>query len=149
MSYTKRNTIICDECHLFCRPFDEYTPFGCSSYDPPEPVDPLHICKKCFPKVKKRWIEYFKKGYKDGDYLKSTSEMEAAKECGLIWIGGSGHGTLGSKNFAESSQYITEKEYNRLSKFPYWGYCKICGAENKNGHCSNVNCKNSFKNLTK
>ncbi len=142
---TKRNTTICDECGLFCKPYDTYTPFGCSSYDPPEPLDPLHICKKCFKKVKDSWIKGFKKGSKSGDWQKSRAEQEAAKECRLKWIHSSGVGMLGTKDFADPYQYISKKEYERLEKLPYWGYCKVCGAKRKGGYCSNQQCEKVFK----
>lgn len=141
---TKRNTVICDGCGLFCRIFDEYTPFGCSSYDPPEPLDPSHICKKCFNKEKERWISLLKKNKKVGDWQKSRAEHEAASELELVWIGSGGYGMLGTKDFAEPYQYITKKEYERLKAFPYYGYCKICGAERKNGYCGKNECSESF-----
>lgn len=140
---TKRNTIICDECGLFCSYFDEYTPFGCADPEYPEPYEPSHICKKCFPKIKKRWIKKFKEGYRYGNYLKSRAEMESAKECGLKWS--NGIGMLGTKDFADAHQYITKKEYDRLAKLPYWGYCKVCGTERKGGYCSNQKCEKRFK----
>lgn len=96
---TKRNTIICDECGKFCRSFDEYTPFGCSSYDSPEPLDPSHICKNCFPKVKEEWIKKFRSGQRDGDWCKSRAEEEAAEEFGLKWIDGGGVGEYGKKSW--------------------------------------------------
>jgi len=141
---TKRNTIICDECGLFCKPYDSYTPFGCADHDYPEPYDPSHICKKCFPKVKKKWIETFKNGSRYGDWGKSRAEAEAAKECGLKWVGSGGIGTLNTKNWENGHQYIDEKEYERLEKLPYYGYCRACGAKNKGGYCSNKKCENTF-----
>lgn len=32
MSITKRNTIICDRCGLFCKPYDISIPYGTKSY---------------------------------------------------------------------------------------------------------------------
>ncbi len=148
---TKRNTFICDSCGLFCRPYDEYTPFGCSSYDPPEPLDPSHTCKKCFKTEKKKWLEDFKRGNRNGDWQKSNAEMEAAEECGLKWIHSSGIGMLskkGTKDFAEPYRYISKEEHNRLSALPYWGYCKTCEAERKGGYCSDSKCEESFENHT-
>ncbi len=139
-----KNTIRCERCGLFCRPFDTYTPFGCSSYDPPEPLDPSHICKKCSSGYKQEWAEWFKNGSRFGDWQKSRAEIEAAKECGLSWVGSGGHGMLGTKDFADSYQYISKEEYNRLSKFPYYGYCKTCGSERKGGYCSSEECEQSF-----
>ena len=141
---TKRNTIICDICGLFCRPVDDWTPFGCANPEYPEPYDPSHICKKCWKGVKEEWIKGFKKGNRSGDYQKSRAEIEAAEECGLKWVDSSGIGMLGTKNFADPYQYISKEEYERLDKLPYYGYCKICGAENKGGYCSDDKCKESF-----
>ena len=144
MSYTKRNTIICDECGLFCKPYDEYTPFGCQGYECLEPLDPLHICKKCFEKFKQEWVEGFKGGKRSGDYQKSMAEMEAAEECGLKWVG-SGVGVLGTSYFISDYKYINKELYDNLSKLPYWGWCMICGKERKGGYCSDPKCENSFE----
>jgi len=140
---------ICAWCGYVKEPHDQYTNFGCSSYDPPEPLDPEFICKDCFPYYKDHWLKIFKEGGRYGDWQKSRAEIEAAKECNLKWVGSGGHGMLGSKDFARSYQYITKKEYDRLSKFPYYGYCKICGAENKHGYCSNKKCEKSFEMVFK
>ncbi len=145
MTRIKRNSIICDECGLFCKYYDEYTPFGCSSYDPPEPLEPSHICKKCFPAVKEEWKKNFENGSKYGHWQKSRAEQKAAKECGLVWIHSSGVGMLGTEDFADPYQYIPKEEYERLSKLPYYGYCKMCNSERKNGYCSNKACNESFK----
>ena len=144
---TKRNTIICDDCRKFCsfETCDEYIPFGCSSYDPPEPHEPSHVCSKCVLSFKEEWRKRMGKNRKAGDWQKSKAEQEVANELGLTWIGSNGHGTLGTKNFAEPYQYITNDEYKRLSVFPYWGYCKLCESKNKNGYCSDLNCEKSFK----
>ena len=141
---TKKNTIICDECGLFCSYFDEYTPFGCSSYEPPEPLGPSHICKKCFPKVKKRWIESFKKGNRNGDWQKSKAEVEAAKKCGLEWVG-NGMGILGTNYFIDGHRYVNKELYDNISKLPYWGWCMKCGNERVGSYCSNKKCENCFE----
>jgi len=146
--FTKNNKLICDICNKFCSYFDEWTPFGCSSYDPPEPFEPSHICKKCFPKVKKEWIKEFKNGCRNGDYQKSRAEMEAANECGLKWVS-NGVGVLGTEEYADSYQYISKKDYNRLNKLPYWGYCEICGNRREGGYCSNKKCYKSFQSKIK
>mgnify|MGYP000857457324 FL=1 len=142
---TKRNTLICDICGLFCKYYDEWTPYGCADPEEPEPYDPSHICKKCFPKVKANWIERFKKGYRSGDWHKSRAEVEAARTCGLAWS--NGIGPLGTKDWANAHRYITQEEYDRLSKLPYWGYCKKCGMVRKGGYCSDKKCSESFKSL--
>jgi len=114
MSFTKRNTIICDECGLFCKPYDEYICFGTKDYDYPEPLDPNHVCKKCWKKFKQQWITNFKQGQRNGDWQKSRAEIKAAKECGLIWIHSNGIGKYGTsehKNYC----YVTQEEFNRLS----------------------------------
>ena len=138
----KGNTIICDICGLFCKYYDEWTPFGCPDPEYPEPYDPSHICKKCFPSVKADWIKRFKNGTRSGDWNKSRAEMEAAKECGLAWS--NGIGMLGTKDWADPYQYIDQKEYDRLNKLPYYGWCKICGSERKGGYCGNKKCSKSF-----
>jgi len=133
----------CEECGKLCKPYDDYTPFGCEDPEDPEPLDPEYICKKCFPKVKKRWIKNFKEGSRNGDYRKSMAEMEAAKECKLKWVG-SGTGILGTPYFINPFQYVDEKLYDRISKLPYWGWCMKCGSKRKGGYCSNKECENSF-----
>lgn len=107
MSYTKNLKIRCDECGLFCMPYDEEIPFGTKSYEYPEPLDPYHYCKKCFPKIKKRYIKQFKEGSRYGCWQKSKAEQEAAKECGLIWIHDKWIYINGKERFY---CYITEKE---------------------------------------
>ena len=135
----------CAWCGGLCQPHDQYTNFGCSSYDPPEPLDPEYICKDCWSEYKANWVKRFRDGGKYGDWQKSNAEKEAAKECGLAWVHSGGHGMLGSKDFADSYQYITQEEYDRLDKLPYYGYCKICGKERKGGYCSDKKCEKSFE----
>jgi len=139
-------SIKCDECGKICNPakVDEYIPYGCSSYEPPEPLSPSHICKKCFPGVKKDWIEKFKKGYRSGDWQKSKAEIEAAEECGLKYIG-DGIGILGTNYFINSFQYVDKRLYNKIKKLPYWGWCMKCGNERIRGYCSNKKCENCFE----
>ena len=149
MSITKKNTIICDECGLFCRPVDDYTFFGSQGEEGLDPLDPNHICKKCFPKVKKEWIERFKEGSRNGDWQKSRAEIEAAKECKLVWISSGGIGILGTSYFIDQSRYISKKLFDRISKLPYWGWCMVCGLENKGGYCSNKKCPKSFNKSSK
>ena len=122
MTWTKRNTLICDDCGLFCSPetADSHTPFGCKSYDPPEPLDERHTCKKCFKKSYKRWIKVLSSSRKYGDWMKSRAELKAAKKLGLEWVHSNGIGTLGTKDWAEPYQYIDKKEYKRLKKLPYY-----------------------------
>jgi hypothetical protein len=144
--WTKNNKFICDHCGLFAQPYDSYTPFGCSSYDPPEPLDPTDICKKCSKKYELKWLGRFKDGpIKYGHWYKSKAEIKAAKKCGLVWIHSSGVGTLGSKNYAYPYQYITKKEHKRLSKHPYYGYCGVCGTVRKGSYCSDPKCEKSFE----
>ena len=78
----------CHHCYKFSRyeDMDSYTPFGCASYDPPEPFDPTRICKECSEELKQKFIERFKKGIYWGDWHKSKAEIEAAKEYGLKWL---------------------------------------------------------------
>ena len=138
------NKIICNECGKIRYPFDSWTSFGCQGTECMEPLDPLSICKECFPKVKKRWIKRFKAGYRTGNWQKSKAEIQAAKECKLAWVGSGGIGVIGSKQWADSSQYIPVKEFKRLSKMPYYGYCRVCGAKNVGGCCSDKDCEKSF-----
>jgi len=146
MSLTKCNTFICDMCGKFCRPYDEETLFGCSSYDPPEPLDPLHYCKSCSQKLQKEWEKRFASGERYcGSWQKSKAEENAAKKYNLVWVDSNGIGMLGTKDFAEPYQYIPKSEYDKLSKLPYYGYCKKCGSENKGGYCSDKKCPNSFE----
>ncbi len=149
---TKRNTLRCDKCGKMCRYFDEYTPFGCSSYDPPKPLEPFHICEKCFPKVKREWLKIFKEAKKEGkikiscgDWQKSRAEQEAAKECGWMWAGSNGVGILGTEYFLDSYNYYPEKVVKSLSKLPYWGWCLTCGSKRTGEYCSNKKCKKAFK----
>jgi hypothetical protein len=141
MSITKQNTIICDECGLFCKPYDEYTNFGCSS----EPLEPNHICRKCYPKVRQGWIKTFRDGGRNGDWQKSNAEIEAAKICKLKWVGSNGVGILGTNYFLENYRYYDEKLYDRMAKLPYFGWCMKCGAKRKGGYCSDKKCSESFK----
>ena len=145
MSFTKRYTIICNECGRFCGcGSTKYIPYGYKDYESLESLDPMHICKKCIPKVKEKWIKKFKDGCRHGDWQKSEAEIEAAKMCGLSYIYSNGVGTLGTKDWVGAHQYIQTEEYERLSKLPYWGYCKVCGAVRKGGYCSDKKCKESF-----
>lgn len=146
MSVTQNGKVICDVCGRFCSlPVDSWTPFGCADPEAPEPYDPSHICKKCFPEVKKDWVKRFKLGYRGGNWQKSRAESEAAKECGLVWVGSSGVGMLGTKHFSDNNIYLPKKIYDNLKKLPYWGYCETCHAKNKGGYCSDPECLKSFE----
>lgn len=81
---------------------DSYTPYGCSSYDPPEPYDPSYLCKKHSDESYAHFLKAFKDGSRYGDWCKSNAEIRAAKECGLAWVGSSGIGTLGTKDFVSA-----------------------------------------------
>ena len=146
--WTKNQRIICDSCGKFCVPYDEETPFGCSSYDLPEPLDPYHYCKKCSKELEKKWLKVLKdkNNWHCGYWQKSDAERKVAKKLGLVWVNSGGVGTLGSKNWADSYQYIPKKEYDRLSNLSYYGYCSVCGSKNSGGYCSNEKCENSFQN---
>lgn len=142
MSWTKRNTLICDECGKFCsiQKADEYTLYGSRSYEDPEPLDPMHICQKCFPKVKEDFIKQFRAGNRGGDWMKSRAEKEAAEECGLVWS--NGIGVLGSKKkWEDPHKYITKERYNELKDLPYYGWCEICGGKRRGGYCMNTLCE--------
>ncbi len=136
----------CADCGLFVRyDADSYTPYGCADPEAPEPYAPSYICAKCSEKDYKEWLQGFKNGRRWGNWQKSRSEMRAAKECGLAYVGSGGVGMIGTKDWASSHQYITQEEYDRLSAMPYWGYCKVCGAERKGGYCGDEKCIESSK----
>ena len=143
MSIEIGEKIICSKCNKPCRPFDSYILFGSQGPEGLEPLDEEYICEKCFPKVKKEWIKNFKHGGRDGDYCKSRAESEAAKECGLAWVG-SGTGILGTSYFLEQGQYVSKQLFGRISKLPYWGWCMVCGAKRTGGYCSDKKCEKSF-----
>lgn len=107
----------CQWCGRFCKyeEMDSYTPYGCASYDPPEPHDPTYICKKCSQSLKEDWIEKFKNGRLSyGDWQKSQAEIEAAKECDLVWVGNTSKiKWKGRELFCE---YVPRKIYNKLIK---------------------------------
>jgi len=140
------NSIQCNICGKICSSIgvDEYTHFGSQGPEGLEPLDPEHICKKCFPKVKKDWIKRFKNGYRDGDWQKSRAEMEAAEECGLKYVYG-GVGVLGTEHFINSYQYVDKELYEKISKLPYWGWCMKCGSKRIGSYCSNKKCDNCFE----
>lgn len=68
---------------------DSFTPFGCSSYDPPEPYDPELICLNCIPKDYEEWAKGFARGSTFGNWCKSKGEVRAAEDYGFIWVGSS------------------------------------------------------------
>lgn len=153
MSYINDyNSIRCNECGKICSPIgvDEYTHYGGQGAEGLEPLDPEHICEKCFPKAKNDWIKRFKEGYRFGDWQKSRAESEAAKECGLRYVF-EGIGILGTAYYIDSFQYVDEELYNKISRLPYWGWCMKCGNERVGGYCSDKKCDNCFesKNLKK
>lgn len=106
---TKRGSIICDECGKFSSYYDQWTPFGCADPEYPEPYEPSHICKRCFTAVKKRWIDSFKSGYRNGDYGKSMAEQEAAEETGLTWVGSNGVGKYGTPEYI-NFRYVSKDD---------------------------------------
>lgn len=125
MSWTKRSTCICDECRLFCRPFDEYTSFGCKDPEAPEPLDPKHCCKKCWPIWKNGWDKYFSEEHKywNGDWMKSRAEKESAERHGLIWLHGTSVGTYNgtfqdTENYISGHKWIKKEIHERLSNLP-------------------------------
>ena len=128
--------IQCNVCEKNMRwAHDEYTHFGCSSYDPPEPLDPVYMCKKCSKDLKKDFIRKFNEGYRNGDWQKSNAEREAAEECGLKWVGSGGKGVLSTRYFVNAYQYIDKDRYDRLDALPYWGWCEKCAGENYGAVC--------------
>lgn len=114
MSYCKNNAIRCDECGLFCYPYDEETPFGCKDPEAPEPLDPYHYCKKCHQKQVDRWRKHFEQGYRTGYWQKSNAEREAAKEFGLVWIHSNCLGTYNTPDDSGPYIYITKEKYDRI-----------------------------------
>lgn len=97
----------CHECYKFCtyEELDSYTPFGCDDPESPEPYDPTMLCAKCSAKLKQFYLEQFKKGnMRSGAWQKSRAEQEAAKEMGLVWVGGDRHIEIDGKHII--FQYI-------------------------------------------
>ena len=86
MSFTKNYYIRCDGCGVFCVPADERVLLGCLSYDPPEPHEPEHFCKKCASKLRSAWAVKFARGFRRGDAVKSKAEIELAAEANLEWV---------------------------------------------------------------
>jgi hypothetical protein len=121
---------------------DSYVPYGCPDPEYPEPYEPRFYCTKCSEKQYQWYLKRFKEGSRYGDWQKSNAEIRAAKECHLAWVGSDGVGIMigtpeeKEGKHADSHQYIDQKEYDRLKKYPYWGYCRHCGAEIKGGSCS-------------
>lgn len=102
----------CHQCYKFCKyeDLDSFTPFGCASYDPPEPFDPTMICKSCSEELKEYYAKQFAKGnYKIGCWQKSRAEHEAAKEAGLVWIGNSSSVEYNGKR--AFNEYIPKEVY--------------------------------------
>lgn len=130
--------------HKIRKPADSYTLFGCSNYDPPEPLDPGFICRKCYKKFEKGWDKHFEAGLRGGDYLKSDAERKMAKKHKLVWVGSNGVGVLGTKYFLDPYKYYNKKVYDALDSLPYWGWCLKCGARRSGGFCSDVKCEDSF-----
>ena len=83
-------TIKCSSCGRFFFPFDSETPFGCDDPESPEPLDPYFYCEGCFQRLKKYYVDYFKRGGRSGQWEESFAEQSAAKECGLEWVHDSG-----------------------------------------------------------
>ena len=99
------------ECGKFCgQNADSYTPFGCSSYDPPEPYDEIMLCPSCSKKMKSKFLKHFASGGHTSDWQKSRAEVEAAKESGLVWVHGFKPITINGKSV--SYQYVTSEEFN-------------------------------------
>lgn len=137
----------CEYCGRFVSyEADCFVPYGCKSYDPPEPYDPISLCEKHSNELYLRYLKSFQKGSRYGDYVKSNAEKKAADECGLSWVGSNGIGTIGTKDWATAHRYIDKKEFDRLSKLPYWGHCTQCGSKRENGYCSKKECFNSYYN---
>ena len=94
MSILQNGTIQCDWCGKFCAwdDTDSYTIYGAvypSIDDGPEPHDPVHLCGKCSEELYEQYLNKFKNGNRDGDWMKSNAERRAAKECGLVWVSNS------------------------------------------------------------
>ena len=148
MKCLNEDKIICEDCGKLRVQFDMLIPFGCSDYESPEPLEPQFFCKRCSKKLEKHWFLILKnKNYWSiGDWQKSKAERKVAKKLNLVWVGSSGVGVLGSKNFLEGYRYYSKKRYDKMSKLPYFGYCPICGKEKKNDYCSDRKCEKSFEN---
>jgi hypothetical protein len=145
----RRDRPRCSHCGVYVSyKADNYTPFGCADPENPEPYDPSYMCAKHAQENYLDCLARFKSGSRYGNWNKSNGEMRAANECTLIWIGSEGIGMLGTENFVSGYRYVEQTEYDRLKQFPYWGYCKTCGAERKGGYCGDDTCPMSFKSKT-
>ncbi len=125
MSYCKNYRIICDRCGIFISNQDayknEHVPFGSKDWDGTEPLDPMHLCKKC-AKIEENilvqsWRAAFDLGATSvwGDWQKGAFETRAAKRCGLVWISsGTGRYSLGPTKDYKIYCYVTKSEYDRL-----------------------------------
>lgn len=118
MSWDKDGRTRCDMCGKYCSPAtaDSEIPFGCANPEDPEPYDPDHFCENCFADHKANWLKSFKEGSRYGYWEKSRAEQEAAKECGLIWVG-DGIGTWNTPTYKHQT-YVTKEEYEELKKLP-------------------------------
>lgn len=120
MAWTKFGVCQCDYCGRFCRPYDEWTPFGCSNPEEPEPYDPSFVCEKCYSQLKDDWKRWLISGSGYGDWQKSKAEIEAAKELNMVWIGQDSIGdkrelfTSPSSKNCRSYCYVTQEEFERL-----------------------------------
>ena len=120
MSYARNGAIICDSCGLFCRPYDEETPFGCRNPENPEPYDPYHYCKKCYPKQYRGWVKKFRAGVRYGHWQKSRAEVQAAKKCGLVWVHGlMGDCLSGNRERYATYEYVTTEKYAHIKALDY------------------------------
>jgi len=75
---------LCQDCGLFVayKTMDSGTPYGCSSYDPPEPFPEQHWCKKC---SEKEYKEALKAGVNMYNYWqKPDFQLKAMKKLGII-----------------------------------------------------------------
>jgi len=64
------------------RTMDRATDYGCSSYDPPEPLDEIYFCGDC---AKKEYKQALKDGLKMTNYWqKPHFQLKAMKKLGIV-----------------------------------------------------------------
>ena len=148
MSYDKFGRVRCDICLKYCRPFDSRTVFGCADPENPEPYDPEHFCRKCSTKRYKDLLRRYQCCYRSGDWQKSDAEVRAAKESGLVWIGGSSTLTDTYSGRHISHEYLRQSDLEIKGQYarymPYLEYqakrrdekrCKCWRKKNEQGNC--------------
>lgn len=92
MTWCINGAVTCDLCGHFCKPVDSFAPFGGRGPEGLDPPEDEHVCAKCWPDFKAKWVRRFSDGHLlyGGDWHKSRAEVESATEAGLEWVHSSG-----------------------------------------------------------